>query len=154
MLCSLKFHYLDFYAVKLAFSESLWIISPVFCSSPFLPSTLLTFYHFLRSSHIYQSLCNPCLSCPLSTFAPNPITVSNTNVLIMFRCTFTFPIPHSIPTRYLPQIFSPSFVEHINYQFSILVFPFGTSQFSSIQWKFFHPVSCCHSKYPLLAASA
>ena len=130
------------------------ISSSVFCSSSFLPSTLLIFFHFPRLSFIYHFLCNPCPSGILSTFPTNPITVSNTHVLISVSCTSTFPISHPIPNSYLLQNFPPSALHHINSPHSTLVFPFGTAGFSSIKCTFLHPVNCCHSNYPPHTASS
>ena len=103
----MKFHYLALYVVTALFLA--------FSSSPankflsflyfFHPSTLLTFFHFLRSSFVTFCVIHFYLG-PLSTFPTTPLTVSNTNLLIFFRCTFIFPISHPIQTCYFLQKFS------------------------------------------------
>jgi hypothetical protein len=62
MLCSLKFHYLILYVIKVfSLSFSAFPVNNFLSLQFFFLSTLLTFFHYLRS-FIYHFLCNPCLS--------------------------------------------------------------------------------------------
>jgi hypothetical protein len=67
----------------------------------FLPSSLLTFFHFLHLSILLIISCviHDFLAL-LSTFPTKSLIVSNTHFLILFYSTSTFPLPHLIAPRF------------------------------------------------------
>ena len=72
--------------------QSSVVLPSFFCC---LHSSIPFFIHFID-----HFLWNPWLSCSpvyLSTLPMKKLIVSRTHSLILFRCTSTFPLPHSAP---------------------------------------------------------
>jgi hypothetical protein len=63
----------------------------------YLPSSVLTFFHFFLSSIILIIFCVIYGVLALfSTFLTRSLRVSKTHFFIFFHCTSTFPLSHSI----------------------------------------------------------
>ena len=118
----------------------------------FLLSLVLTFLHFLLSSILL------IISCVIhgflalfSTFPTRPLIVSNTHCSPALRHSHCHIQLHQVSLLEYPALFV---VEHIISPNPIVVFSFGTLQFSSIWCRSWQLVSCGQSQYLPQAVSA
>jgi len=117
-----------------------------------LPSSRLTFFHFLPSSILLIISC--VIHGFLALFSTIPtmsLILSNTRSFVLFHCTLTFPLSHPIFLLGYP---APFVVEYIISPHITVVFSFGTLYFSSIWLRPWQPFSCGQSQYLTQAFSA
>jgi hypothetical protein len=106
----------------LSVARFIWFFSLLWL---FLPSSLLTFLHFIRS-FILLIICFVIhgFRVLLSAFPTKSLTVSNTHFVVLFHSTSTFLLSHSIVPSFYSRVSCTFCPKACNFSKSHLGFPF------------------------------
>ena len=88
-------------------------------------------------------------SCPILS-----LIVSSTDFLLLFHCTSTFTLPHSVALSFSSRVSCTFCHSAYNFSRSHLGCPLWNFIFSSMQCRYSQPASCGPSQYLLKALSA